>query len=190
MAHSVIVRGISDDNPYGRSNVPATWLSGILHDLDLGKLRVFNPFEVAGQYHIGCPRRYYLAVRVFFDVVSDVDMKNAIEAGHTAEIVYAEKGTVNTRTGRRLKYDKSITIHADTHAAEKMSHATTRRIETHTQKKAAGAVVAAKKGNMFSALTLDDDVDVADVADAYIFCGEKNDWPVPISTTAASHAHP
>lgn len=171
---STIVRGVRDHNPHAAVEIPSAWLAGILRDLGLGKLRVFQPFEVAERYSTGCPRRYYLAVRVFFDAVSSAEMKAALDAGQSMEVVYAEKGSPHYRTGRPLPRNLSITVHGDTgkevRVAKVQEAVRADRIAAHEARKAAKAVAVSKGGNMFAALGIDDDDDDDE------FCG-LNDGP-------------
>ena len=166
---SVLVSGIRDENPHGAPSIPTAWLQRLLIDLELGKIRVRQGFEVESRYSSGCPRQYFLRVRVHFDATINTDFRARIESGQTARMVYAEKGTPYGRHQRPLKQDKFLTIEPDTPAlqAARTAEAASRAA---AKQKAAEATAAqrskrakiAKPANAFTALAVEDDSDDGD----------------------------
>lgn len=160
---SVLVSGLRDPKPHSPAQIPSGWLHRLLIDLGLGKMRVNQPFEIESRYSKGCPRQYFLRVRVFFDATINQTMRKTIENGHTAKIVYAQKGEPHYITGKPISRDKFLTIEPDTIALQKKRAATAsfastqkmKQVERH-QKMAKKKVATSSPKNAFAALAVDD----------------------------------
>ena len=161
---NVIVEGIPDSNPMGKVKIPTQWISQLLIDLGLGKMKVSQGITIHSRGGEGCPRRYFMGVVVQFENTINEEMRTALEGGQDIQLIYQEKGEPHHRTGVKAKRDKFLTIkqYKALEEAERAIKARTQQAKVDNASRSKTCSERQRKGqsgkqkNMFDCLNVDE----------------------------------
>jgi len=160
----VIVEGIHDSDPMYAVSVPTRWISQLLIDLGLGKIKVSQGITIYSRYSKGCPRKYFMSVVVSFESTINEDLRTAIESGNDIQLTHASKGdtlTDNNGVQHTIKKDKKLTIKQYNPYVEQVRQARQnaekiRRSAYHEKKRAQNSLPShTNTSNSFAGLEVD-----------------------------------
>ena len=161
---SVIIEGIPDGEPMEAVRIPSRWISQLLINLGLGKIKVRQGMAIYSRYSTGCPRNYFISIIVHFESTINEELRTALATGQDIKLTYATKGEPHYQTGKPIPKDKFLTIKQyKAHTSDEQDDEQRNRDKTHRagsenakQRKIAKQTQQKPHKNIFSELNIEE----------------------------------